>query len=338
MKTDERAAASQRPLVSVLIPVYNAERYLARCLDSVLQQTYENVQVVAVDDGSRDGSAALLDTYAELHPQVLVEHQANAGAAAARNRAIELAEGEYLCFLDNDDWLDLGLLEAFVDAALSTGAEVVCGGYRRPTQDGKVLFEAVPHEGDEWAPYLVEAAWAKLYRSDYVRSQGFRFLPTNIDEDLFFTLPSILLAERVAIVPTAGYNWFYNTESVSNTSQRSSEGLRFEMTMNDILGELDRRGIVPPTIVCHYFVRLVTWFLLFTCAGDGRLLARQNLRHYAAWLDDRFPGWRGEPYASPRHPTGDALANRLAVWLFARHRHLFALALDLYVMVGRRGR
>ena len=338
METDGGGVVPETPLVSVLIPVYNAERYLARCLDSVLHQTYKNVQVVVVDDGSRDGSAAMLDAYAELYPQVLVEHQENAGAAAARNRAIELAEGAYLCFLDNDDWLDADLLQAFVDAACTTGAEVVCGGYRRPTQDGKVLFEAVPHEGEEWAPYLVEAAWAKLYRSDYVRSQGFRFLPTNIDEDLFFTLPSILLAKQVAIVPTAGYNWFYNTESVSNTSQRSSEGLRFEMTMNDILGELDRRGIVPPTIVCHYFVRLVTWFLLYTCAGDGRSLARRNLRHYAAWLDSRFPGWRSEPYASPRHPTGDAPANRLAVWLFARHRRLFALALDIYGMVGRRGR
>ena len=333
-----RRTSTEGPLVSVLIPVYNAERYLKRCLDSVLGQTYKHVQIVAIDDGSQDGSKDLLDAYVAAYPEVMtVEHQANAGAAAARNRAIELARGEYLCFLDNDDWFDADLLQAFVSMARSTGAEVVCGGYRRSTEDGRTLFEVIPHEGEQWAPYAVGAAWAKLYDSAFVRREGFRFLPTNIDEDLFFTLPSILSAKRLAIVPMAGYNWFYNTESVSNTSQRSSKGLRFEQTMNDILAELGRRHMRPPEIVCHYFVRLVTWFLLHTCAADGRSLARENLAHYTAWLDRSFEGWREEPYARPNKPTGDALQNRLAVWLFARHPNVFALALDLYGMVKSHG-
>lgn len=333
----EAVAALDKPLVSVLVPVYNAERYLARCLDSILGQTYGNVEVVAIDDGSRDGSPALLDEYAaRFGSLVLVEHRANGGAAAARNRAIELAHGEYLAFADNDDWLDPDFVERLMGVALKTGAEVVCSGYRRPDSQGKVLLEAVPQPGDEWGRYVVEAAWAKLYHTDYVRGHGFTFLDTNIDEDLYFSLPAIELARHVEVVPYCGYNWFYNTESVSNTSQRSSEGLRFEETLDAILAMMGERGVVMTDILRHYFVRLVAWFLLYTCRGDGAGRSRENLAHYVAWLDRNIADWRREPFARVGHPTGDAAANQLAVWLFARHPRLFALALAGYRRVGGR--
>lgn len=337
MSSDARTpVAGASPRVSVVLPVYNAERYLARCLDSVLGQTYPNVEVVAVDDGSSDGSPAILDGYAARNPgRVVVEHRVNGGAASARNRGIELCSGEYLTFIDNDDWLDPDFVQTMVEAALSSGAEVVCCGYRRPDSEGRVLLEAAPRPGDEWGRYVVEAAWAKLYRADHVRRHGLTFLNTNIDEDLYFSLPAIELAERVEVVPSAGYNWFFNTGSVSNTSQRSSEGLLFEETLDAILAMMRERGIPMTDILRHYFVRLVAWFLLYTCRGDGRSASERNLGHYVAWLDRNIEGWRREPFARPGHPTGDALANRLAVWLFARHPRLFSLALGAYRKVGK---
>ena len=323
--------------VSVVLPVYNAEEYLSRCLDSLLGQTYENVEVVAIDDGSADGSPSILDDYAARHPgRVVVEHRPNGGAAAARNRGIELCSGEYLTFVDNDDWLDPDFVRTMAEVALSSGAEVVCCGYRRPDSEGRILLEAVPRPGDEWGRYVVEAAWAKLYRTDHVRRHGLTFLNTNIDEDLYFSLPAIELAERVEVVPSAGYNWFFNTGSVSNTSQRSSAGLLFEETLDAILAMMRERGIPMTDILRHYFVRLVAWFLLYTCRGDGRAMSERNLGHYAAWLDRNIEDWRHEPFARPGHPTGDALANRLAVWLFARHPRLFSLALGIYRAMGER--
>ena len=328
---------AEPPKVSVVLPVYNAEGYLARCLDSVLAQTYPNVEVVAVDDGSSDGSPAILDDYAARHPgRVVVEHRANGGAAAARNRGIELCSGEYLTFIDNDDWFDADLLQTMVDAARPSGAEVVCCGYRRPNSEGKVLLEAVPRPGDEWGRYVVEAAWAKLYLTEHVRRHGLTFLNTNIDEDLYFSLPAIELAARVEVVPHAGYNWFYNTSSVSNTSQRSSEGLLFEETLDAILAMMRERGIPLTDILRHYFVRLVAWFLLYTCRGDGRATSERNLGHYVAWLDRNIEDWRREPFARIGHPTGDAVQNQLAVRLFARHPRLFSAALALYGKAGSR--
>lgn len=321
--------------VSVLIPVYNSERYIARCLDSVLNQTYPNVEAVCIDDGSKDRSPAILDEYASRYPgRVVVEHRENAGAAAARNRAIELATGVYLAFADNDDWLDPDFVETHLRAALATGAEVVCSGYRRPNKEGRVVLEATPAASDEWGRYLVEAAWAKLYRTDYVRANAFSFLNTNIDEDLYFSLPAIELAKRVEVIPYCGYNWYFNESSVSNTSQRSSEGLLFEETLDAILGMMGEKGISLTPILRHYFVRLVTWFLLYTRKGDGPARSRENLGHFRGWLDRNIPGWQKEPFASPAHPTGDALPNRIAVWLFARHPRVFSAVLGAYGKVA----
>lgn len=321
--------------VSVLVPVYNSEAYISRCLDSILGQTYPNVEVVCIDDGSKDGSPAVLDDYAGRYDgKVVVEHRENAGAAAARNRAIELATGDFIAFVDNDDWLDPDFVETLLTAALDTGSEVVCSGYRRPNADGKIILEATPAPDDEWGRYLVEAAWAKLYRTEYVRENGFTFLNTNIDEDLYFSLPAIELAKSVVVVSYCGYNWYFNESSVSNTSQRSSEGLRFEETLDAILSMMREKGIELTPILQHYFVRLVTWFVLYTRKGDGAAKARANLGHYRSWLSRNIPGWQEEPFAAPAHPIGDGLKNRLAVWLFARHPKLFALALDLYGKVA----
>lgn len=323
------------PRVSVIVPVYNSEQYLARCLDSILNQSYDNVEIVAIDDGSQDGSGQILDAFASKYSgKLLVEHRPNAGAAAARNRGIDLARGEYLTFVDNDDWLDQDCLKVLVEAIVKSNADIVCSGYRRPYVDGEVQLEVVPCASDEWGRYVVAAAWAKLYRTEYVKDGGFRFLNTNIDEDLFFSLPALEQAEKVEVVAYCGYNWFNNESSVSNTSQRSSEGLQFEETMSAILKELKERQLSVTDQVKHYFVRLVAWFLLYTCKADGPNLSVRNLNYYIEWLDRSIPDWRQDPFARIGHPTGDAKLNQLAVWLFVKHPSVFSLALRAYRKVG----
>lgn len=321
--------------VSVIVPVYNAERYLSRCFDSILAQSYKQIEVVAIDDGSQDKSAAILDAYAEKYGNIFqVVHQSNAGAANARNRAISLAHGEYLTFVDNDDWLDSDYLETLVNALESSDSDLVCSGYRRPNSNGKVMQQVIPQPNDEWGKYIVAAAWAKLYRTEFVRRGCYTFLDTNIDEDLYFTLPAIEESKSVLVVPYCGYNWFNNSESVSNTSQKSSSKLCFEETMNAILRDLRDREIPISDEITHYIVRLVAWFLLYTCKADGSELSNMNLAHFTAWLDGKVPAWRSDPLARLGHPTGDAAINQAAVWLFAKHPTVFAIALRAYRMVS----
>lgn len=329
VRSMESARESGR--VSVLIPVYNAEKYLGRCLDSVLGQSYENVEIVAVNDGSSDGSPTILDEYAARYPgRLVVEHRPNGGVASARNRAIELARGEYLMFVDNDDYLDEGCVETFVAAISRERAQVVCGGYRRPDESGRVVVEVTPEPGTEWAPFLVSAAWAKIYRTDFVRENNLRFLDSNIAEDLYFTLPAVLYAERVTVIRYCGYNWFYNVESVSSTKHKSSSGLQFEFSLDALMALARNRDVEVNDLLRHYFVKYVAWFLTYTYRGDSRQERADNYRRYVAWLDRNLPDWRDEALARPGRPTGDAALSRAAVWLFARHPTLFRAALGLY--------
>lgn len=320
-----------RPLVSVVIPVFNSEKYLCRCLDSVLKQSYSEIQLVCIDDGSTDASPGLLDSYASDYPdRLIVVHKINAGAASARNNGIMLSAGEFITFVDNDDWIDERYIETLVNAAVLAHADVVCSGYRRPNSEGRVLSEAIPRPTDEWGRYLVEAAWAKLYRTDFVRQNSLSFLDTNIDEDLYFSLPAIELAQHVEVISYCGYNWFWNSDSVSNTSQRTSKGLLFEETLEALLKMMQQKDIELTPILEHYFVRLITWFLFYTSRGDGFELCRNNKTRYAGWLDRMIPGWRNEKFATPFHPTGDCIVNRIAVWLFVKHSAIFTLAIKIY--------
>ena len=322
-------------LVSVIVPVYNAERYICRCLESILSQTYRNTEIICIDDGSVDASSALLDGYQVNHPEVVrVVHQQNSGVAAARNLGIQLARGMYLTFVDNDDWLDRDYIEVLVRSARLSDADIVCSGYRRPDIKGKVVCKVVPSSATEWGCYLVGAAWAKLYRTELVHDSGLSFLDTRIGEDLYFTLPAIELSEHVEVISYCGYNWFWNVESVSNTCHKSSTGLGFEDTLNKLLELMECKRVKLTPILIHWFVRLVVWFLLYTSRGDGSELSMQNLSCYIAWLDRNMPDWREDSYALPMRPTGDAVCNRIAVWLFARHPRLFSLVLGLYGRLG----
>ncbi len=318
--------------VSVLIPVYNSQAYISRCLDSIIAQTYSEWEIVCIDDGSSDSSPLILDEYRSRYPdKIIVEHRSNEGVAAARNRAIALATGEYLVFADNDDWLDVDYIDTLLTAALNSGADVVCSGYKRPNNNGDILFSTSPKPDTEWGPYVVEAAWAKIYRTDYVRKNHLCFLDTNIGEDLYFSIPAIELTNNIQIISYCGYNWFFNESSVSNTKHRSSDSLLFEETLNKIILMLKARGLFQRPILIHYIIRLIVWFLFYTGKSDGVQKARINYDHYVNWLDSEVVGWRHESFASCQHPTGDAIKNRLAVWLFVRHPRLFGCILHVYV-------
>lgn len=117
------------PLVSVIIPVYNVSRYLTQCLESVIHQTYEKIEIIVVDDGSTDKSGIICDEYALDDDRIIVLHTENKGLASARNTGLKHAQGEYLLFVDSDDWLELQSIKTLLNAAISYKAEIVTAGF-----------------------------------------------------------------------------------------------------------------------------------------------------------------------------------------------------------------
>ncbi len=172
--------ATAHPLVSVIIPVYNVEKYLPRCLDSVIAQTEKNLEIICVDDGSTDSSGAILAEYAAKDPRMRVVEKENGGLSSARNAGLDAFRGEWVTFVDSDDWIPRDAVECFERAALESGESLVIS--REYAVDS---FEPRRANRAEWkrcAPALAKivgrrkmqsCAWNKFYRADIVRDRRF---------------------------------------------------------------------------------------------------------------------------------------------------------------------
>lgn len=204
------------PVVSVVIPVYNAEPYLAESLDGVLSQTLRDIEVLCVDDGSTDGSAQTLARYAANDSRLKVITQANRGAGAARNHALESVQGEYVVFLDADDLYEPRMLEAAVAQAKHDAADIVlygaqcldCETGKTTAMDWLVRHEMLPETrpfspaelGDFVFMFTTPAPWNKLFRRDFVLGHGLRFQEIRRANDLRFSMTALALADSITVV------------------------------------------------------------------------------------------------------------------------------------------
>ena len=134
----------ERPLVSVVLPIYNVEKYLDRCIISVVNQSYRELEIILIDDGSPDNCPAICENWVHKDPRIKVLHKQNSGLGFARNSGIELATGKYICFFDSDDYIEPDTIASCVDAAEQEKADIVCFGNDVRTQDGRVLSQRIP--------------------------------------------------------------------------------------------------------------------------------------------------------------------------------------------------
>ncbi len=200
--------------VSVIIPVYNAEKYLRQCLDSVINQSLRDIEIICVDDGSTDGSAAILREYAERDSRVRPIRQENKGAGAARNCGIDAVNGEYIAFIDADDWLCANSLEPLCRLADRVDADVIRSrAYDCDAQTGKrtksvqnalrrvpwfMFGRTLNYRKAYWLfPKVTVAPWGGLFRLEFLRKNALRFNDLVCVNDRSFFWGCILRAERI---------------------------------------------------------------------------------------------------------------------------------------------
>ena len=208
--------------VSVVVPVYNVERYIARCISDLTRQTLRDIEIICVDDGSDDASGKLLDELAATDGRIRVIHQANAGAGAARNAGLAVATGEYVFFFDPDDSCSRHMLKGMYRRAKRMEADIVIAGKCiYDAESGKLLNKygfhrniwtfKQPFSGQDMAEYAFTLAksvpWDKLFRRQFVEDNGLRFQNTRRSNDVFFVNMALALAKRIALVPHAYYRY-----------------------------------------------------------------------------------------------------------------------------------
>lgn len=229
------------PLVSIIIPVYNAQKHIGRCLESVRRQTYKNLQIILINDGSSDVSLPVCQMYARIDPRILLVDKANSGVSATRNLGLSLATGEYLQFVDSDDYLAPWATALLVQKARENDADMVISHYYR-VEPGQVDEKTGKQEKDSVVPYgflpegfydkkgfaqnlMKEPAsfyygvmWNKLYRRQIVARYNIQCSEElEWSEDFLFNLEFIRYAERFYSLASPLYYYVQNPQSICNT-------------------------------------------------------------------------------------------------------------------------
>lgn len=234
------------PSISVIVPVYKAEKYIHRCLDSIINQTFKNFELILVDDGSPDKSGEICDEYAAKDGRVKVIHKENGGVASARQCGIEAATGEYTIHADPDDWMELNMLECMFNAIEESDADLlITDFYQNIHNEATIVHQPVTSLNQEqllkdFLTRLHGGLWNKLLRSKIYKDNNIGFVSgVNFWEDLLFWLQILQIRNlKISYLPKAFYHYdiFSNENSITRTNYKKfSKSLVYYISFVDKL-------------------------------------------------------------------------------------------------------
>lgn len=287
------------PELSVVIPIYNAEEHLEQCLESLVSQTLKEIEILCVDDGSTDGSAAILSDYAQRDNRFIVLRQQNRGAGVARNKGLEVARGEYVIFLDADDFFAPDLMEKMYAQAVCSEADIViCNGRAYSTSSGQYknvanylrtsLVKGIPVFSRRDIPDHIltvtnSVPWNKLFRRSFLLREQLRFQPLQNCNDLYMVLLSLCVAERISSIDEPLVSYRENSGRNLQSRKRAAP-LCFIEALEALYDELHRRGLfeaVERSFV-NMAVRMTAWNTITTRGWDSRnkILRELEKKHF----------------------------------------------------------
>lgn len=295
----------EKGLVSVVLPIYGVEKYLDRCVESVIHQTYTNLEIILVDDGSPDSCPQKCDDWAGRDSRIKVVHKKNAGLGMARNTGIENATGEYICFFDSDDYIALDAVEKAYRCASANQAELVLFGFCNVGADGTIRKKTVPctphscYEGEQVTQYVLPnllapdpktgvetnlwmSAWACFYSMELIQRVGWRFVSEReyISEDLYSLLCLYWAVKKVAILPETLYFYCDNGGSLTHVYRKD----RYEKNQycyDACLSVCDKLGYsedVKNRLAFQYISNIIGAMKLIVTSDDTEKNRRQLLK------------------------------------------------------------
>ncbi len=240
-------------MISIIIPIYNAEAYLKECLQSVLSQDYTDLQIILVNDGSTDDSLSIADSFARDDSRIMLLSQNNRGQAAARNRALEKATGEWIAFVDADDKLQPGYFSNLISHINNLpDCDIIQLGYRHLYKNDNLSEPQFPKHN-----YLYTTPWSHFYKRSYLKNHNIRFPEGMVYEDVVFTVRCWQYNPRIKFVPYAGY--LYRENPKSTTSQKRDTQPVFKMLRKE---QYQAKSVIPFFLILYTRIRLRMHFLL----------------------------------------------------------------------------
>lgn len=292
--------------LSIIAAVYNLEKYLPRCLDALVNQTLQDIEIICVDDGSTDSAPQIIDEYAAKYPEkVKAFHKENGGEFTTRNYGLERATGEYVTFVDTDDYVELNWAEKLYNAAKENNADMaVCGFERIDLDTGKVVSTNMTQFGnsvkevngkDDFTLFINPAPWNKIYKLEKVKD--LRFLNFRGFNDMIFLASSYTKISKIAFIPDVLYHYFlrYDSQIHSVNSQDVENFKRYLLELKNLYIEQNKYENMKYLLDMLAFIHLGT-SVMYRASYDKTINIKQMLKETIKYLDDNFSTWRKSPY------------------------------------------
>ena len=297
--------------LSIIAAVYNLEKYLPRCLDALVNQTLQEIEILCVDDGSTDSAPQIIDEYTKKYPdKVKVFHKENGGEFTTRNYGLERATGEYVTFVDTDDYVEPTWAEKLYNAAKENDADIaVCGFERIDLETGKVVSKNMTNYGntvkkvtnkDDFILFINPAPWNKIYRLEIVKNQ--RFLNFRGFNDMIFLVSSFTKVKKVAFVPDVLYHYYLRYDSqIHSVNKKDVENFKkYLLELKQLYINEDKYEEMKYILDSFAFIHLGI-SVMYRASYDKRINIRKMMRETMNYLDINFPNWKKSPFLKFRN-------------------------------------
>lgn len=277
-------------LVSVIVPIYKVEKYLEKCINSIISQTYTNLEIILVDDGSPDNCGKICESFKNKDSRIKVIHKENQGLGMARNSGLEIATGDYVVFVDSDDWIDNNMIELMLLRSINENADIVVCGYKKcneekelqkvkttdklrifDNKDDIIKYAVCPILGQDEIGENYKSrsmsVWINMYSMPLLKNNSLQFVSERIylTEDLFFNLKALLYSNKIVFMPECLYSYRYNPVSLSN-GYRANKVELMQTMYNELYNILEKENLVPfigKRVERSYIMRLRHALMIF---------------------------------------------------------------------------
>lgn len=291
------------PKISVIIPAYNIEDYIATCLFSIINQSFKDIEILVIDDGSKDKTAEIVEIFGQFDKRIKLIKQENQGAGNAKNNALKLAVGKYIMFVDSDDCLENNAIEIAYDTIFNQKAEVVVFGANGILDEKKVkclygiertpknILNKIVTQSEIYKNIfkLPVVAMCKIYDTSFLKNNNILFQGTKTGEDQFFHIKTILLAKRVFVLGKNLYCYRKKRKNSLTFSKRKNENsvIYNFYAIEEFLKNENLPNTVKLKILNKYFVKCVSW--LGKCAENYRIEYFNDLEKFCTFVSQNHP-------------------------------------------------